>query len=244
MLYLWAATAAAGLVLQIWLIAVLLRGAFKEYKVLFAYAIVLFATTAIEVRAFFDPNYATASSTYYWVGDSVRQGLLYLVVISLIYGASEQTARRASIRRLLLTGATLFAGLSFYFTYKPLLGTWMTDFSRNLGFLALILNLLLWAVLLKHRQPDQTLLLVSGGMGIQMAGKAIGHSLRGMGQAMSGKLRATLLQQLSFETITAGDLLIVLSHVICLYIWIQAFRKRPANRSPSSQARVKFGDRS
>ena len=85
----------------------------------------------------------------------------------------------------------------------------MTRFSRNLGFLAVLLNLVLWAALLKHRRPDQTLLLVSGGMGIQMAGKAIGHALR----------------QLSPSTVTAGNLVIVLSHLLCLYIWWQAFRK-------------------
>jgi uncharacterized membrane protein YsdA (DUF1294 family) len=84
----------------------------------------------------------------------------------------------------------------------------MTQFSRNVGFLAVILNLVLWAALLKHRRPDQTLLMVSGGIGIQMAGKAIGHSLR--------QWR---------PTVTTGDLVIVLSHLLCLYIWWQAFRK-------------------
>ena len=50
--------------------------------------------------------------------------------------------------------------------------------------------------------------MVSGGMGIQMAGKAIGHSLR----------------QLSRSAMMPGDLVIVLSHLLCLYIWWQAFR--------------------
>jgi hypothetical protein len=84
----------------------------------------------------------------------------------------------------------------------------MTQLSRNLGFLAVILNLVLWAVLIKSQRADRTLLMVSGGIGIQMAGKAIGHSLR----------------QLSRSTIVAGDLTIVLSGLLCLYIWWQAFR--------------------
>ena len=109
---------------------------------------------------------------------------------------------------MLIAGSVLFAALSLYFTYNHGLDLWMTQFSRNVGFLAVILNLILWAALLKHRRPDQTLLLVSGGMGIQMAGKAIGHSLR--------QLRLT---------VTTGNLVIVLSHLLCLYIWWQAFRK-------------------
>ena len=208
MIYLWAGTAAVGLVLQVLLIAAMLRGAYRLYRVLFVYAVVLLMTTSIEATAVFGSGYAAGLAAYYWVGDSIRQTLLYVVVISLILSASDQSAKRASIGRLLIAGSLLFAVLSLYFTYNRGLDFWMTRFSRNLGFLAVILNLILWAALLKHRRPDPTLLLVSGGMGIQMAGKAIGHSLR--------QLRLT---------VTTGDLVIVLSHLLCLYIWWQAFRK-------------------
>jgi hypothetical protein len=146
--------------------------------------------------------------------DTVRQVFLYVVVISLIFNASDHSSKRASRGRLLIAGSVLFAALSLYFTYGHVFDRWMTRFSRNLGFLAVILNLVLWAALLKLRRPDQTLLMVSGGIGIQMAGKAIGHALR----------------QLSHSTVTLGDLVIVLSHLLCLYIWWQAFRK------PSEQA--------
>jgi hypothetical protein len=209
MLYVWAGTAAVGLALQVLLIAAMFRGAYRLYRVLFVYAVVLLITTSIEATAVFGSGYTAGLAAYYWVGDCVRQALLYVVVISLILRASEQSARGASIGRLLITGSTLFAALSLYFTYNRGLDFWMTRFSRNLGFLAVILNLILWGFLLKHRRPDQTLLLVSGGMGIQMAGKAIGHALR----------------QLSPSTVTAGDLVIVLSHLLCLYIWWEAFRK-------------------
>jgi hypothetical protein len=209
MVYLWAGTAAVGLTLQVFLIAAMLRGAYRIYRVLFVYSVVLLVTTAFDVTAFFGSGYAQGLATYYWIGDSTRQTVLYVVVISLIFSASEQSAKRASIRRLLIAGSILFAALSLYFTYQRGLDFWMTRFSRNMGFLAVILNLVLWAALLKHRRPDQTLLLVSGGMGIQMAGKANGHALR----------------QLSPSALTLGNLVIVLSHLLCLYVWWQAFRK-------------------
>jgi hypothetical protein len=209
MLIVWAGTAAVGLVLQVLLIAAMLRGVYRLYRVLFVYAVVLLMTTSIEATAVFGSGYGAGLAPYYWVGDCIRQVLLYVVVISLIFRASEESAKRESIRRLLIAGSVLFAALSLYFTHQGGLDFWMTLFSRNLGFLAVILNLILWAALLKRRRPDPTLLLVSGGMGIQMAGKAIGHALR----------------QLSPSTLTLGNLVIVLSHLLCLYIWWQAFRK-------------------
>lgn len=214
MIFLWAGTAAVGLILQMLLIAAMLRGAYRDYRVLFVYGIVLLVTTSIDVTGFFASRYAAGLAAYYWIGDSTRQALLYVVVISLIFSASERSAKRVPVRRLLIGGSVLFAALSLYFTYNRGLDLWMTQFSRNVGFLAVILNLILWATLLKHRLPDQTLLLVSGGMGIQMAGKAIGHSLR--------QLRLT---------VTTGDLVIVLSHLLCLYIWWQAFRRPVEHRA-------------
>jgi hypothetical protein len=208
MYYIFAAAGIAGTVLQLLLVAAMFRAGAREYRVLFVYCVVLLVTSAVEATTFLGANRVTTSTAYYWTSDSIRQVLLYVVVISLIFSASDQSTKRASIRRLLIAGSSLFAALSLYFTYNRGLDLWMTQFSRNVGFLAVILNLILWAALLKHRRPDQTLLLVSGGMGIQMAGKAIGHSLR--------QLRLT---------VTAGDLVIVLSHLLCLYIWWQAFRK-------------------
>ena len=208
MFYLWAGAGIVGHLLQILVVSAMLRSAYRRYGALFVYTVVLFVTTAVEAAAFYWPRHAAIRSTDYWIFDSIRQALLYVVVISLIFRASEQSAKRESIRRLLIVGSVLFAALSLYFSHKHLLGLWMTQFSRNVGFLAVILNLVLWAALLKHRRPDQTLLMVSGGIGIQMAGKAIGHSLR--------QWR---------PTVTTGDLVIVLSHLLCLYTWWQAFRK-------------------
>jgi hypothetical protein len=221
MFFVWAGTATVGVILQVLLIAAMLRGAFRVFKVLFVYAVVLLVTTAFDVTAFFGSGYSRGLAAYYWIYDGIRQAVLYVVVISLIFSASEQSAKRASLQRLLIAGSVLFVAFSLYFTYNRGLSFWMTQFSRNLGFLAVILNLVLWAALLKHR-PDQTLLLVSGGMGIQMAGKAIGHSLRRF-----------------HITVTLGDLVLVLSHLLCLYIWWQAFRK-PIKQPVAAPSRSRF----
>jgi len=55
-------------------------------------------------------------------------------------------------------------------------------------------------------------------MGIQMAGKAVGHSLR----------------QMSPLLVTSGDLILVFSHLICLWFWWQAFAAYPPAPAQSS----------
>jgi hypothetical protein len=207
MYYVWAVAGAAGLVLQVLVIAALFKGAWRQYKVMFCYCVTLLVTTAVEATAFYSRDSSARVAGYYWVFDSVRQALLYLVVISLIHGASERSARRSTIRRLLIAGAVVIAAASLYFTHEGGFGLWMTSFSRNLGFLAVILNLLLWAALIQSSRSDRTLLLISGGMGIQMAGKAIGHSLR----------------HLAANLTTTGNVVLVLSHLLCLYVWWRAF---------------------
>ena len=135
--------------------------------------------------------------------------MIFLVVLSFIRQALGAGPQHAMLKRLLWGGVTAFSIASALFTQDPRLGHWMTNLSRNLGFLAVVLNLVLWAVLIQYRRGDRTLLMVAGGMGLQMAGKAIGHSLR----------------QLSPSTAVAGNLIIVLSHLLCLYIWWQGFRQ-------------------
>ncbi len=209
MVYLWSSTLVVGMALQVLVISAMLRGWWRNFKVLFIYCVVLFLTTGMEAAAFYDPEIYTRASRYYWSIDAVRQVLIFLMVISLVYAALGPGVKRAAVRRLLGLGVLVFAALSLYFTWNPVLGLWMTKLSRNLGFLAVLLNLVLWAVLIQARPRQRTLLMISGGMGIQMAGKAIGHSMR----------------QLSSQLVVGGNLVIVCSHLVCLYAWWQAFRR-------------------
>jgi uncharacterized membrane protein len=214
MTYFWSVPIWVGIVLQVLVVAALLRGPYRNFKVLFVYSVVLFLITIGEAAAFYDREIWTKTSRHYWIGDAILQTLIFVLVISLVHRAMAASQKRATIRRILIGGATLFVVLSVYLTHDPVFGAWMTQLSRNLGFAAVILNLVLWAALIREESADRRLLLVSGGLGIQMAGKAIGHSLRHISRGM----------------ILTGDVIIVFSHLICLYIWWQAFRSfdRPA----------------
>jgi hypothetical protein len=207
--YFWAGTGLAGIALQIMVVSAMLSGPWREYRVQFVYMIVLLATTSVEASAFFGVPFAASSVDYYWVFDSIRQTLLFLVVVSLIRDSSDDSPLSQTVQRWMAFFSVVFIAGSVYLTHSNVFDRWMTRISRNLGFLAVVLNLILWAALLAKKRRNTDLLMISGGMGIQMAGKAIGHSFR----------------QISRSTILFGNLIIVLSHLFCLYIWWQAFRR-------------------
>ena len=49
------------------------------------------------------------------------------MVISLVYAALGPGVKRAAVRRLLGLGVLVFAALSLYFTWNPVLGLWMAE---------------------------------------------------------------------------------------------------------------------
>jgi hypothetical protein len=87
----------------------------------------------------------------------------------------------------------------------------MTPWTRDLNFCAAILDLGLWALLIGSKKKDYQLLLVTGALGIQFAGGAIGQSLRDMSPAI----------------VTAASDFTVITGLMGLYIWWRAFRGKP-----------------
>jgi hypothetical protein len=212
---------AIGLPLSLLVIAALLRGGYRLFPVLFIYQIVDFLMTVASLPPYFayyfyrDPGARTRMAQWFWWDELLLQPLVYAVVISLIYRATEKAPARGLVRGVLIGGAVLIAGASFLFHYHPELpnGDWMAFWTRDLTFSSAILDLALWALLLASRIKDTRLLLVSGGLGIQFTGEAIGESLRSM--AVQHRSRT-----LSFT----GSLITTLVDLLSVYIIWQAFR--------------------
>ena len=108
------------------------------------------------------------------------QALVFLLVISLVYTASKHLRPRRTLLTAIVCGTVLFAGISFWVEYIPNIawGRFMTPWTRDLNFGAAVLDLGLWALLISSRQKDYKLLLVTGALGIQFTGGAIGEALR------------------------------------------------------------------
>ena len=177
-----------GIPLELLIIAALLRGAYRRFPFLLMYSSALFLTTVIEIsvyQAYFAGiHFAYSRATYYWVDEGIRQGLLFAVVLSLAYLATAKLQSRNLVRLSVIAGGIAWALISFLIHHQSQLAEgvgkwrWMTLWVRDITFAAAILDFAVWALLLATRFKDAQLLLLTGGLGIQFAGDAIGESLR------------------------------------------------------------------
>jgi hypothetical protein len=206
-----------GLSLELAIMVVLLRGQWRRYPFAFLYLIGEFLTTVLEIEP--SLGYATASDAekhafakLYWVNERILHVLLFLLVISLVYRATAHLRPRRTLLLMVVAGTLLFAGITLliHFDANVRPGKWMTPWTRDMNFFAAILDIGLWGALIGARKKDYRLLLISGGLGIQVTGEAIGQALREMSNS---PLVATL---------TGG--FIIIANIGCLYIWWQAFR--------------------
>ncbi len=218
--WLWVFSFLVGLVLQALVIHSLFRGPWREFLTVFVYCIGMFFGTVVSGASFFPVKEISRSplyyAGYYWITDGILQFLVLGVVLSLVRSAAQEAQAGAMFARILGASAVMIALLSFVIYADKGLNTRMTLVARNVGFLAVVANLVLWAFLIRRRHPDRTLLLLSGGLGVEMAGKAIGHSLRTLAPAL----------------VEFGNLIIVLSYLFGLYVWWQAFRHWRPNPAP------------
>jgi hypothetical protein len=222
-----------GLPLEVLIIAALLRGAYRRFPFVFAYAVASFLASAVELPLWVMSNLDKGSRILYvrtyWIAEQILLPLIYAVVISLIYESSISLRSRRMVRTLVIVGALLFAGITFliHFDGKIGVGQWMTPWTQKLNFGAAILDLGLWAMLIGSRKKDQRVLILSGALGIQFTGEAIGESFRNMAQARH-------IRWLSYS----ASLWIVATNIIFLYMWWQAFRQAAPRKTPPAAAPV------
>ncbi|MBN9662463.1 MAG: hypothetical protein J0H49_29960 [Acidobacteria bacterium] len=193
-----------------YLLHLILKGQVRAYLALFLNLIVLFLSNVAELSLYNTPIYAKV----FYIDDLLRQALVFILVISLVYRALTTQADKIWLGRWLIIGATLlaaiFIGWALLHPDRTFIRS-MTNAVRNLSVTAMVMNLILWMLLLSSRTFDRRLLTVISGLGIQMAGEAIGQSLRLMTPALT----------------PYGNFVLILSHFLCLAIWISAFRQTP-----------------
>jgi hypothetical protein len=215
-----------GLPLQLLIIGTLLRGGYRRFPFLFVYIIGDFLTTVVEAPSAVGYDRGMQWAVYAfpavrWFNVVVMQVLVYAVVMSLIYQATGQLRSRRIVRVSLIAGAILFAAVSFLIHRDPALntGSFMTPWIRDLNFCSAILDMALWTLLIAAREKDHRLLLLSGGLGIQFTGEAMGRSIRQLA-----------LRTRSHAMSLTGAVLILLADLVFLYIWWRALRAAPVRR--------------
>jgi hypothetical protein len=229
-----------GIPLQLLVIAALLRGAYRRFPFLFVYAILDFLTTVLLIPPAIDYALGHHRATnslpmLYWPSQIIMSVVVYSVVMSLIYKATERLHSRRTVRTGLIVGAILIAAVSFAVHYDPSVRLderfiWITSWNRDLNFTAAVLDLALWALLISQRQTDHRILLLSGGLGIQFAGDAIGSSITQLA-----------IQNHSRPISMVGNVLTVTASLVFLYIWWQALRQTDEDgvTSPNAESATK-----
>jgi hypothetical protein len=211
-----------GLPLTILVIAAMIRGPYRQFPVLFLYVVIGFASTVaampLYVSYYLHPDHAMYTRMAQWSfwNDLLLEPLAYAVVISLIYASAAHVRSRRVVLMGTIGGATLIAAVSFLIHFKPGLehGVWLALWTRDLNAFSEILALALWGLLLSTRGRDPKLLLVTGGLGIQFTGEAIGDSVRSIAY-----------QRRSHNLAFTGSFITALADLTALYIFWQAFRK-------------------
>jgi hypothetical protein len=218
---------AVGLTLELLIIAALLRGGYRQFPLVFLYTVVDFLTTVIEIRpslayAAGAPHAAREWVFFYWLNERIMQTLMLLVVISLGYVAAAQIGPRRTVLACIICSSLIFAGVSLLLHYDPrvVVGRWMTPWTRDLNFFAAVLDMVLWMMLIRPEKKDYRLLLLSGALGIQFTGQAIGQSVRTIAQSLPSR---------SMSVVLIGNVVIMLANLAFLYVWWRAFR-RPARQ--------------
>ena len=207
-----------GIPFELLVVAALLRGEYRRYPFIFVYAVVDLLTSILEIQ----PSMAYDSGTpearhhwaqMFWFNERIMQVLVFVLVISLVYSATKHLRPRRTLLTGIICCTVLIAAISFWAHHDPgnHVGRYMTQWTRDLNFCAAILDLGLWALLIGSRQKDYKLLLVTGALGIQFAGGAIGQSLRDMSPGI----------------VAAASDLAMITSLARVYIWWQAFRGRP-----------------
>jgi hypothetical protein len=229
-----------GLTLEALILSALLRGHYKRFPFVFAYTLANFLIAIIEIRLTLNVRAHRPGSGseywfqwWYWRNEAVLQLLLFSVVISLIYYSIDRTRSRRIVLLGLAAGAVLFSAITFAIHFKPnavSLGVWMTPWSRDLYVASTLLDLALWARLIAAKQKDHRLLMLSGALGIQLTGEAIGESVRYLADSLFPKSHAGQIP---------GNILIMLANLTAMYIWWQTFRRPPNQTDPPQKPEYK-----
>ena len=200
--------------LQVFVIGLLRRGAYKDYPFVFFYSLVLIMTTVADGAMYADIAHIKNWAHDFYRNEALRQLLLFTVVMSLMDRAMRDRPYRARVRALLVFSAFTVVLISVQIHRGAHYNLWATQVGRDLSFGSVILTLLLWITLISSGRKDTQLLMVTGGLGLQFTGEAIGQSLR----QMSATHHYAIL-------LFAGNFLLIASHLMRLYVWSEAFRR-------------------
>ncbi|MFN0101260.1 MAG: hypothetical protein ACKV2U_04115 [Bryobacteraceae bacterium] len=210
-------TTAITLVLTVLTLQRLLSGWWRQYYLLGVILVLVLVAVVPPVASYASNGNWTLSSAQklYWIQALAFQLAMLLLVLQLIYRVGRETPAQATLVRLLTLASIAAALISVFLHFDNRPNMFMASVTRDLTFLAAILNLVLWRFLLQLRKRDFLVLAVSAGLGIQCTGDTIGHTFRILARQAGS---AGALYEI-------GNILMSLAAVMTIAIWHTAFSR-------------------
>lgn len=233
---------ALGILTSLALLLVLIfvsLGAWKKYWVVCLYVSwELFATAALTVADMIYHGTAPVTATTqtaaqafysraYWTNDLVVDLLRFVLVIVLIYKAAEGEKRvLGRLLTMLVVTMIVLPFVIFHPTFTPYpRGSWFNSASQLMNFGAALMNLILWAQLIRPpRRRERDLLMVSLGLGIVVTGTSLMYGFRHLFPKST--------------SVAVANLLLNLVQLIGWSVWCWAFWPSRAPRRVAAVAAV------
>ena len=196
--------------LQLLVIYRMRQGFDRRYPGVFFYLLVLFLTSVADSAAAIDPQaWGGWYRPYFGLNNTARHLAGLAAVVWLYFHATARLPTRWKLRSRVLLVVAVVVGASLYVHYPGRMSwSYMAIVGRDMSFLTALLNLVLWFALIQTRKRERVLFLVSGGLGLNMAGEAIAQSLFDLNPALR----------------PLGSAIAVGTHILCLLIWLRALK--------------------
>jgi hypothetical protein len=203
------------IVLLVFIIPYLVGRVGKAYPVFFATTLVLALTSVADLGRLTAFGRSAEFAGLYWFNEILRQGFTFLLVISLIYQSLSDHPARKRVRRWLVLCSLVVLALAYSFAGGGSLNEKMTGTLQYLNVTAIVLNLILWFSLVRARKGERLPVLISGGLGLQATGFALGLSL-------------SQFWRISKAFGYLGGYVQAIAGLLCLYVWYRGVRESAA----------------
>ena len=164
-------------------LAAMLKGGWRKYPLLFTLLILNLLSGASLISILVgNGKYSPTSALLYWVNGFAGQMCLFGMILS--FGYDHIDPRRRSLVHVLGAAGCSTVLFSFAAHSNWHMNMMMTKVSRDIDFMLAVANFFLWSILIASKRRDRQTLLIAGGLGLNVTGGAVAHSLRQIARSL------------------------------------------------------------
>jgi hypothetical protein len=195
----------------------------RDYPLAIVFSVVLFLLTAAvfffnTFRQYLPRDAKTTFNQKFLFTYSAGDLFMHILLLALMLQLIRKTLRSLDLNSRIivpLAGVSILVAISAYNyfggAYSGPTKEVLLQTRQVVSFWMVLLNLYWWTLLLRKRQLDRRVLLLSAGIGLMMTGQVIGDGIGSMAEA--------------FGWVSVLSILVMYAtHFACLYTWYSAFK--------------------